>query len=124
MRAFIERLIYPFRQYKKDAPRVIAPKQIRTDFIYTMNVPPEDMERLGYPRNFAVTEDWMTVIFGHAPRRLCACDTWQYDDYGKYVADAWDIERKARSRAEQFPRDCAAAFRMGREMALSLLAEA
>jgi hypothetical protein len=40
-------------------------------------------------------------------------DTYQFDDYSKYVATNFDPVEKAKRRAEVFPLDCEKAFEMG-----------
>jgi hypothetical protein len=44
---------------------------------------------------------------------LYSTDTYQFDDYSKYVADRFDPEEKAKRRAEVFPLDCERAYEMG-----------
>jgi len=40
-------------------------------------------------------------------------DTYQFDDYSKYVATAFNPEEKAKRRDVEFPNDCNKAFEMG-----------
>jgi hypothetical protein len=40
-------------------------------------------------------------------------DTYQFSDYTKYVAPKFDVEAKAKRRAQEFPKDCQKAFEMG-----------
>ncbi len=121
LRAFIERLLYPFTQFKKNAPRIIAPKKIHTDFIYTMNVTENECVFSGYLQNFAVTENWVQFVFGYEPHRLCSYYTYQYRDYGRYVADLWNIALKKEVHEKQFPKDLEKAFEMGKQMGLTAL---
>jgi hypothetical protein len=55
-------------------------------------------------------------IFG-ASETLLATDTYQFDDYSKYVAPGMDAEAKANRRKEVFPEDCRKAFEMGARFA-------
>ena len=45
--------------------------------------------------------------------QLYSTDTYQFDDYSKYVTDRFDPAEKAKRRAEVFPQDCEKAFEMG-----------
>lgn len=123
LRSFIERLLYPYIQFKKDAPRFIPPKKIPMDFIYTMNVTREEMEFSGYRENFAVTENWLSRVFGCSPRRLYSCYTYQYKNYGNYEADLWDLDLKKEVRCQQFPRDLGKSYSLGRQRAFELFAD-
>jgi multimeric flavodoxin WrbA len=122
LRAFIERLIYPYTQFKKGAPRISTPKSIPIDYIYTMNVSEDEMKEMGYLQNFAVTEKWVSHIFGYEPNRLYSCYTYQYKNYDLYVADTWDIELKKKVREEQFPKDMERAYQMGKQIAEAVVA--
>ena len=44
---------------------------------------------------------------------IYANDTYQFDDYSKYVATVFDSDKKAKSKEEQFPEDCKKAYEMG-----------
>lgn len=122
LRCFLERLFYPYRAYMKDSARVIAPKPIRTAFIYTMNSSEEEMKRNHYEQYLASTQLWTQSIFGYAPEVMYSYDTYQYDDYDKYAADIWDIEKKEKNRQQQFPQDCKTAFSLGERLVHDVLA--
>ena len=119
LHAFVERLVFPFIVYDKNYS-VIAPKRFETAVIYTMNV----KERMfadeyigaenGGPLGFF--ERYVTRVFTK-PERVCAFNTYQFDDYGKYVADGWDEREKAEWRARELPRELQNAFDAGARMA-------
>ncbi len=44
---------------------------------------------------------------------LCVTDTYQFDDYSKYVVSVFDPDKKAARRKEVFPQDCEKAYNMG-----------
>jgi multimeric flavodoxin WrbA len=111
MKSFMERLLFPYLTYT-DPPQTLFPRKISTGFIYTMNVPEEMMQEWGYVQNFHRTEMTMQRIFG-ASETLVSCDTYQFEDYSKYVADRFDPKKKAARRKEVFPIDCQKAFEMG-----------
>ena len=45
-------------------------------------------------------------------------DTYQFDDYSKYVSTAYNAEDKERRRKEEFPKDRKRAFEMGVSLVL------
>lgn len=55
-------------------------------------------------------------IFGLA-ESLIVTDTYQFDDYSRYVVTKFSAEDKARRRQEQFPKDCQKAFALGAKFA-------
>jgi len=111
MKSFMERLMFPYSTYT-DPPGTLFSRKIRTGFIYTMNVPAEMVKPRGYDRYFDANGMTLERIFGSS-EALCSNDTYQFDDYSKYVAPRFDPIMKARRRAEVFPKDCEKAFAMG-----------
>ena len=83
--------------------------------IYTMNVDADTMRQHGYPEALAVMEGYLGRIFS-TPSVQYVTDTWQFDDYARYVADRFSEVDKRRRREEHFPQDCRQAFVMGQEM--------
>ncbi|MEA4964170.1 flavodoxin family protein [Lutispora sp.] len=115
MRAFMERLLYPYVVYEA-IPSVHIKKRINTGFIYTMGATESQMTELGYEQHFKFNEMFMEHIFGSS-ETLVVTDTYQFDDYSKYVATLFDADEKARRRKEVFPNDCKKAFEMGARIA-------
>jgi multimeric flavodoxin WrbA len=115
MRSFMERLLFPYFAYT-DPPQSLAPKQMPTGFIYTMNITAEMMREWGYQQLFDNNQRLLQMAFG-ASEMLCCFDTYQFKDYAKVVAPRFDPEQKARRRREVFPQDCDAAFAMGARLA-------
>ena len=111
LRTFKERLLFQYLQYAIP-PKMLFGKKIKTGFIYTMNVPEHVMEEWGYVQNFNRTQMVLQRIFG-VSEMLVSCDTYQFEDYAKYVADRFDPVMKAKRRKEIFPLDCQKAFEMG-----------
>ncbi|HEY8911051.1 MAG TPA: flavodoxin family protein [Desulfosporosinus sp.] len=115
MRSFLERLLFPYYVY--DASRsTLFKKKIPTGFIYTMGVNNDLMKKMGYDQQFRVTEILMERVFG-ASESLSVTDTYQFEDYSKYVTTAFNPEEKAKRRNEEFPKDCQKAFEMGARFA-------
>jgi multimeric flavodoxin WrbA len=115
MRSFLERLLFPYFPYT-DPPQSLFPRKIATGFIYTMNVTEEMMKEWGYEQVFANNQRLLQMVFGSS-ESLWSCDTYQFRDYAKVVADRFDPEKKARRRREVFPRDCEKALAMGARIA-------
>ncbi|AWI03048.1 flavodoxin family protein [Clostridium drakei] len=109
--AFLERLLFPYLVYDKNYS-CIAPKKMPTAFIYTMNVPENLMEQIGYPKTFNHIEQTIEHIFTK-PLVMYSNDTYQFDDYSKYESSAFSEEAKASHRKIQFPLDCQKAFELG-----------
>jgi multimeric flavodoxin WrbA len=115
MRSFMERLLFPYFTYT-EPPQSLFPKKIPTGFIYTMNVSEEMMQAWGYEQLFGNHQRLLQMVFG-ASEFLCSCDTYQFKDYAKVVADRFDPEKKAKRRREVFPQDCAKALALGARFA-------
>lgn len=111
MRSFLERLLFQYLVYDGKGTTLFD-RKIKTGFIYTMNVREEYLERIGYAQNFNGMEKLLERFFG-ASETLLATDTYQFDDYSKYVTTGIDAEAKAKRRQEVFPEDCKKAFDLG-----------
>ena len=123
MRCFLERLLFPLFVYDKDYSS-LAPKKIRTAFVYTMNVPRDRMEQMQYPERLAPMESFVGRCFGHASRKLYVCDTYQFPDYSKYKMEIFSEAEKARQRETEFPLDCRNARELGAALAADVAGEA
>ncbi|WIM43028.1 flavodoxin family protein [Methanosarcina mazei] len=111
MRSFMERYIFPYLVYS-DEPPTLYLKNIPVGFIYTMGAKEEFFDIFGLRTTIGLNENLAKRIFGYS-ESLCSTDTYQFDDYSKYVADRFDPEEKAKRRKEVFPQDCEKAFEMG-----------
>ncbi len=121
MRCFWERLYFPNFVYDKDYSS-LAPKKIRTAFIYTMNIPEQLMDKTGYPQRFAQMEMFAGKLFGHKPFVQYVCDTYQFNDYSKYKMEVFSETEKAKVRETQFPLDCRKAEEIGGKLASGVVA--
>ena len=115
MRSFMERLVFPYLVYDKKHS-MIFPKKLRNGWIYTMNVPETWLKDLGYEHLFNNNEKLLTRVFGSS-ESLIVTDTYQFDDYSKFVSSMFDPEHKAERKREVFPLDCEKAYHMGSRMA-------
>ena len=115
MRAFMERLLFPYLTYTPERTS-IAPRTISTALVYTMNAPEEEMPLVFQDTSVAASRRIMRHIFGSCDV-LLSTDTYQFDDYSKYVTTRWDPEVKAKRRAEVFPKDRRQAYELGVQLA-------
>jgi len=114
MKSFFERATYPYLTY--ESPQAsLFPKRMPAGFIYTMGTCESHVADLQIDRHIMVNQWIMNMIFGPA-ESLIVTDTYQFDDYAKYV-NAHDAEGKAKRRKEVFPQDCQKAFDMGARLA-------
>ena len=111
-RCFLERLLFPYYVY--DEPRTsLFPRKIRTALIVSMNKGKEDAESHHFTEKFTEITDFLTKVFGES-RLYQSYNTYQFDDYSKYYAPIFPVEKKEVQRREQFPKDCKAAFDLGK----------
>jgi multimeric flavodoxin WrbA len=111
MRSCLERLVFPYIVYDPDHSTLFK-KKIRTGMIYTMGVPESRLTEAGYQQRFSFYEALMKRVFGEA-ESLIVTDTYQFNDYSKYVSTLFDAEAKKKRREEEFPKDCRKAFDIG-----------
>ncbi|AJA48815.1 NADPH-dependent FMN reductase RutF [Clostridium pasteurianum DSM 525 = ATCC 6013] len=111
MRSFMERLLFPYQTYT-DGYKSIFGRKIPTGFIYTMNVTVEQMNELGYAQGLKFSEMDLKRVFGYF-ESLVVNDTYQFDDYSKYVVTVFDGAKKAKVREKEFPVYCKKAYDLG-----------
>jgi len=112
MKSFMERLLFPYLVYDQSYSTLFK-KKIPTGFIYTMGANEERMKMMGYDQPTKFNKMFLERIFGEKSHSLIVTDTYQFDDYSKYMATAFNEADKAKRRAEEFPNDCSRAFEMG-----------
>lgn len=110
MRSFLERLIFQYLVYDANHSSLF-PKKIPAGFIYTMNVTSEQF-KAEYEDELKSLQLCIEKTFGSF-ESLVVNDTYQFDDYSKYVAPLFDEKKKRKIKEEQFPQDCQNAFNMG-----------
>ena len=116
-RCFLERLAFQYSVY--DPPRsTLFPKKIRTGFIYTAGAPDAMVKEMGFDRFTGLTEMAMARIFGSC-ESLWVTDTYQFEDYAKYMSTLFDPVAKKKHREEQFPKDCEKAHELGARLVRS-----
>lgn len=120
LRGFLERLWYPFVQFKRGEPQIIAPKRVQTAFLIPMNLTEQAMRRSGYEMLLQPVLQWTGYVFGYQPQVQFCFDTIQYRDYNRYWADAWNVEAKKLRHEKQFPLDLQQARQLGLSMVKSV----
>jgi multimeric flavodoxin WrbA len=113
MRSFMERLLFPSLSYDTNHSRLI-----RTGLIYTMNQKEDVVKQIGWDLIFRLNEMITARKFGQS-ESLIVYDTSLWDDYSKYVSMGVDVKAKAKTKKEDFPKDCQKAFDMGVRFAKS-----
>ncbi len=123
MRAFVERLLFPFFQYDKNFSST-APKRMETAIIYTMNISEQFLKEnpLGQrTKNAMESIETFVELVLKKPQIIYAFDTYQFNDYEKYASSAFDPVHKAKQRDEQFPKYLQKAYDEGVNMAKRIL---
>lgn len=115
MLCFLERLMYPLISYEKEF-KALTVKRMPTAFIYTMNVTEDECNRYHYPNIWTPLERNIEVVFSR-PERICAYNTYQFDNYSRYRAEAFSESMKARHRDLVFPEELNNAYLAGKRMA-------
>ena len=113
-RALIERMCFPYLNYA-DYTNSHFPRRIPVGLIYTMNVPEELFETIGYDVTLGRTRATLEREFGSC-RMVLANNTTQYSDYSRYEANATGEEKKA-YRDAHFSNDCQTARELGKQLA-------
>jgi multimeric flavodoxin WrbA len=112
-RSFLERYLFPGITYNKDRSPTY-PKRTKVGWIFTMNAPGE------YYKDFFTRLIGMTGQLIGESEYVMAYHTKQFEDYSKYAATLFDVVMIKKRHAEQFPKDCEAAFEMGKRLAKSV----
>jgi multimeric flavodoxin WrbA len=114
MRSFMERLFFPNLTYTRP-PQSLAPRNIPTAFVYTMNVS-EQLMKENYGAHIAANASQLKMMFGQSESLFCN-ETLQFEDYNKMVFSYFDPEERQQRRREIFPQDCKRAFELGARLA-------
>ena len=114
MRSFMERLLFPKITYTRP-PQSLAPRQIPTAFLYTMNVDEQAMKE-NYGAHIALNASVLKMLYGSSESFFCN-ETLQFEEYDKVVFSYCDPEERRRRHKEVFPQDCRRAYDLGARMA-------
>jgi len=114
LRAFMERMEFPTVNYS-DYSKPVVLKRIHSATIYTMNCPNEEVYRQLKYDVLMDTNAYQLGVFGPT-EILCSLDTYQFNNYDRYDAAAFDPEHKAQVRDTQFPKDLERAYELGKRL--------
>jgi len=115
MRSFLERLLFPFAVYAPGYPSLYTGKVLAA-FIWTMNITEEALASNSQAKLMERTAASVARLLGNCETQA-VCDTYQFEDYSKYMSTIWDPEAKARRRKEVFPNELKQAFDLGARLA-------
>jgi len=111
LRAFMERMEFPAVNYA-DYSKPIVLKKIHSATIYTLNCVNEEFYRMVNYHILMDNSAQQLGVFGPT-EILRSFDTYQFNDYSRYDAEAFNPEHKAQMRDTQFPRDLQKAYNLG-----------
>ncbi|WP_026889593.1 flavodoxin family protein [Clostridium beijerinckii] len=114
MKSFMERLIFPYLVYDEKYSSLF-PKRIFVGLIYTFGVNEQKLEQTKWKEALKYNEFLFERFFGKT-ESLFVTDTYQFDDYSKYVSTAFEADKKLKRRKEVFPQDCKKAFELGKRL--------
>jgi len=113
MHALLERLNFILMTYDDYSKKLFHGK-VNCGCFYTMNATEEIFSKM-YANRMQESFRVLNKLNGEIIEYAC-CDTWQFTDYSKFQTAGLDEERKRKSRAEQFPKDLAAAYQIGQKL--------
>ena len=115
-RALIERLTFQYITYSMTDPSFFK-RKLPSAHIFTMNVGTDILGEIGYTERFKGHEERFERLFGAPCRSLIVTETLQTEDYGKYHMTMFDETARKERRETVFPKDCEAAFELGKSLA-------
>ncbi|MCR4931851.1 MAG: flavodoxin family protein [Bacteroidales bacterium] len=114
MRAFLERLAFPWLSYNDYS--LTVPKRMPVVLVETMNGMPDRNNSNGY----GSMEHCIVAALGQ-PERLVAYNTYQVKNYGNYELGGFSEEAKRQYRDEHWQEDLQKAFEAGKRMAEGIM---
>lgn len=118
LRSFMERLLFPIMTYSRDEAGntiKLLDKKFYTATILTMNCPEGLAGQIGYPAIIEANSFGLKHVLGYT-ETLCAYDTYQFTDYSRYEANAFDAEAKKKHQEEHFSIDLQNAYDLGKRL--------
>ena len=114
MRSCMERMLFPYLTYTRP-PQSLFPRKIPTAFFYTMNVAEASISEIGYDVHFRANESIIERTFGSCESQF-SYETLQFEDYSKVVFSYADPVERVERRKTVFPKDCEAAYNLGKRL--------
>lgn len=112
LHSFYERLLFPYTVYST-SPSGIEKMKVPFGFIYTMNVTEDEFLRDRYEEYLRLWEIFSGNTVGHC----YAFNTYQFDDYNKYISDYFSESDKADYKKQHWKTDLSAAYELGSKLA-------
>jgi hypothetical protein len=101
---------------RKKGNTALLLEQALAAFIWTMNITEEALASNSQAKLMERTAASVARLLGNCETQA-VCDTYQFEDYSKYMSTIWDPEAKARRRKEVFPNELKQAFDLGARLA-------
>jgi multimeric flavodoxin WrbA len=117
MRAFFERLFYPYLSYDADN-QFIFPKKIPTGFIYTMGASEQRMKEAKIIDQYITFNEILMTMFGSSESLIINDTNLNYDN-PKNSKSTLEHEEMKSMYQEAFPDYCGKAYEMGASFAKS-----
>lgn len=117
-RNLAERMLFAGGTYMLDEnghPMMNLKRNIPVGLIFTMNATTEQMKQYSMDNVLNANELGFKMVYGYA-ETLYVCDTYQFNDYSKYNCNMFDEAHKAEVRDNQFPKDLAKAYDLGKRL--------
>lgn len=111
-KCFLERALFSRSTYRLNHDSV-AKKPVPVTMIYTMNCPKEMVDEVGYTHTFDMLEFYVGNAFRHPVTRVCAYNTYQFNNYEHFEMEIFREEDKRTYRDENFEADLRAAYDQG-----------
>lgn len=99
--------------YRKDHES-LATKPVPVTMIYVMNCPEELAKQHNYPLHWKDVEWYIANAFRHPVARVCAYNTYQFENYAEYEMEMFSEAEKRQYRDLHFKNDLEAAFLAGK----------
>lgn len=115
-KCFLERALFSRTSYRKHHDS-LATKPVPVTMIYTMNCPMELAAEHHYPLIWEGEEWYIANAFRHPVKRVCAYNTYQFNNYADYEMEMFDEEDKRQYRDEHFAKDLKSAYYAGMDTA-------
>lgn len=115
-RCFLERLAFMNGSYDgESAPK--SDNKTSAAFFFTMNIREDQANSKDFDYPPMLEQNFSLLDSLGGEKKCCVCyNTWQFDDYSKYMNKIFDIEDKRKWHEEHFPIDLKNAFEIGREL--------
>lgn len=115
MRCFLERFMFPSLNYN-DMTKSNAKNRMPLALVYTFGMPEENFPNSDTETTLNAIEHFLELLYSK-PEVLYSFDTYQFEDYSKYIMDESIEKHKREVRENKFPKDLEDAFKLGQGIA-------